>query len=200
VARGNLPCLATARAQSKAPLTKGFAKGAVALQSIGAISFGPDGLLAIADPKAAIVYCVDTGDTKANPGKQTTVKDLAGAIGAKLGAPATGVQIRDMQVNPASGLAYLSVIKVDEQKPALARVGRDGAVSLVSLDSVSHGKAELPTKEGVRLTNITDLEFAKTRVIVAAQATEIAPPARPAAPVAPSIAASNQAGTGGRAA
>ncbi len=164
-------CLVSAMAQ-KSPVTKGFVKGPVELQAIGALSFGPDGVLAIADPKAGAVICVETGDTKPDAAKQTPVANVDAVLAAKLGAPAAGIRINDLQANPASGTVYVSVTKLDDQKPVLMKFDRAGGAQVVALDNVRHGRVALPTKEGVRLNNITDLEFSKSRILVAAHATE----------------------------
>lgn len=164
-------CGPRASAQGKA-LTKGFVKGAPDLQSIGSLSFGPDGLLVVADPKAGAVYCIETGDLKKVAGAQSKVENIDAVVAAKLGTTAAGVTINDLQVNPASSTVYLSVTKKDDQKPALLTIDRAGKPSLVMLDNVSYGKITLPTKDGVKLTTITDVEFAKSRILVAASATE----------------------------
>ena len=115
-----------ASAQGKASLTKGFVKGALDVQSIGSLSFGPDGLLAVADPKAGAVYCIETGDTKKVAGVQAKVEGIDAVVAAKLGTTAAGISINDMQVNPASSMVYLSVTKKDDQKRSEERrVGKE---------------------------------------------------------------------------
>jgi hypothetical protein len=145
----------TARAQSGAALIRSFVKGNLDLQSIGALSFGPNGLLAIADPKAGAIVCIETGDVKKAGPQQARVENLDAVLAAKLGAPAAGIKINDMQVNPASGIAYFSVTAAD-QKPALMTIDAQGQPQVVSLENVSYGKISLLTKEGVRLSTITD--------------------------------------------
>lgn len=50
---------------SAANWTSGMTEGKVTLKSAGPITFGPDGILFIADTKSAAVVAVATGDTKA---------------------------------------------------------------------------------------------------------------------------------------
>ncbi|MEC7448900.1 MAG: hypothetical protein VYC80_08455, partial [Planctomycetota bacterium] len=45
----------------------GLETGAVTLKSAGPLAFGPSGILFVADPLAATVYAIDTGDRKGEP-------------------------------------------------------------------------------------------------------------------------------------
>ena len=45
----------------------GLEAGAVNLKSAGPLAFGPSGILFVADPLAATVYAIDTGDRKGEP-------------------------------------------------------------------------------------------------------------------------------------
>ena len=84
--------LATATTQTPAPQ---------ALQSIGPLAFGPDGVLFAADRQAATIYAIDLGAqaTGGAPG----AKDVAGIdtqIASMLGTDATEVQVTDLAVHP----------------------------------------------------------------------------------------------------
>ncbi len=77
--------------------------GAPALQSIGPLAFGPDGVLFAADRQAATIYAIDLGAqaTGGAPG----AKDVAGIdkqIAAMLGTEPAAVQVTDLAVHPAS--------------------------------------------------------------------------------------------------
>jgi len=45
--------------------TSGLKEGAVSLKSAGPITFSPDGILFVADSKAAAIVAIDTQDSKA---------------------------------------------------------------------------------------------------------------------------------------
>jgi hypothetical protein len=153
----------------------GLKKGDVQLQSAGPLTFGPDGILFIGDPKAATVYAVDTGD---KPG-QRPFAELEGEL--KL---PDGAKVVDLAVNPQNGTAYVSVAG---KEPAILRVKSDGATEPLSLKGVPTSKAALPNApedkvvgEGRRQKNprsesITDLAFVDSQVLVSGLTANNAP-------------------------
>jgi hypothetical protein len=139
---------------------------------IGRLGFGPDGLLLVADPAAAAVVAIDTGDTgpvRKLAKKVTNVDELiAGAMGAEAG----GVEIIDMAVNRQSGMIYLSVQRKQDTRYAILTVNADGKVSVLNLEKVRYVKVSLPVSEGATIRNITGVEFTKNRVLAAGQSNE----------------------------
>lgn len=150
----------------------GLAKGDVKLQSAGPIAFGPDSVLFIADPKAATVYAVDSGDAVGKRPfaevKASGLEKQAVAIGGE------GAKIVDLAVNPLSGSVFVSISGAN---PGVAKLGADGKLSKVSLDGVATSKAALPnppedkdvtangrTRNG-RNDSITDLAFVDGQVL-----------------------------------
>src|SRR5262245_47943917 len=120
---------------------------AAALQSIGPLAFGPDGVLFAADRQAAAIYAIDLG-TQATGGAPGA-KDVAGIdqqIASMLGTDSKEIQITDLAVHPKTHNAFVSVMRGTgaEAKPALLRVDGAGKVQLVALDGLKMSKAALP--------------------------------------------------------
>jgi hypothetical protein len=118
----------------------GLRPGSADLQSAGPITFGPAGILFLADNGSATVFAVDVADP--GPAADPEAFDLADAdarIGSYLGCAASDVDIRDMAVHPVSHRVYLSVQRGrgDAGQAVLVRIGvPDGTVTDVPLDQV----------------------------------------------------------------
>ena len=168
---------------SRAGITDGMKEGAVKLKSVSQITFGPEGLLFIADPLEAAVYAVATGDQK--PGDSGRLKleafdeKLAGMLGTKAG----DVLINDLAVNPASKNIYVAVSRGRGPGaiPVLARVTTKGEIEPVLLDKVLFSKAELPNppaesapgaRGNARMEAITDISFFEDRLLIAGLSNE----------------------------
>lgn len=179
-----LVLLATAAAAAN--WTAGMTEGKVALKSAGPITFGPDGILFIADTKAAALVAVATGDTKPGAAQPVKVDGINQKIAALLGTAADQISLDDLAVNPVSHAPYLAVSRGRGAgaTPVLVRVKSDGSLEVVSLDKVKHARAELPDApvEGVqgegkkqsnpRQESITDLAFFEDRLLVAGLSNE----------------------------
>jgi hypothetical protein len=114
----------------------GLRPGRVAITSAGPITFGPDGILFLADSAAAKVYAVAIPDAAtAAAGDPFELADVDARIGALLGCAADGIVIRDMAVHPASGQVYLSVQR---------RQGQAGRAVLVRIDPVDGSMTDVP--------------------------------------------------------
>ncbi len=171
---------------SAANWTSGMTEGNLALKSAGPIAFGPDGILFIADTKAAAIVAVATGDTKAAGTKAIKIDGINQKVAALLGTAADQILLEDLAVNPASHTAYLAVTRGRGAgaTPVLVRVKGDGSLEVVSLDKVKHSAAVLPDApvEGVqgegkkqsnpRQESITDIAFLEDRVLVAGLSNE----------------------------
>lgn len=168
-------------------LTAGMKQGKAEFKSMGPLAFGPDGILFIADTKAAAISAIATGDTAGNAAaKQLKVEGINQKLAALLGTTADQVLIDDMVVNPGSRNVYLAVSRGrgPDATPVLVRVKADGQPELVSLDSVKFSRAELPDApvdgvvgEGRRQSNprresITDVAFLEDRVLIAGMSNE----------------------------
>src|SRR5262249_16123659 len=73
------------------------------------------------------------------------VNGIGEKIAAMLGTEAKEIQIKDLEVNPASGKAYLSVMRGKGAKamPVILRVDQKGKIEQVGLKDVNYSKVEL---------------------------------------------------------
>ncbi|NDA69190.1 MAG: hypothetical protein EBY09_21610, partial [Verrucomicrobia bacterium] len=90
---------------------KDAATGDPKLRSIGAMSFGPGGLLLVTEPRHAAIVAIETGDTGPVQKLKQRVDNVGALLAARLGAPEGGVTIADLAVNQASGKIYLAVTR-----------------------------------------------------------------------------------------
>lgn len=175
--------LTTARA---ANWTAGMKDGKPEIKSISQLAFGPEGILFVADSKAAAVVAIATGDNKAAAAKPLKVEGINQKVAALLGASADQVLIDDLAVNPVSHNVYLAVSRGrgPTAAPVLVRVTPDGKLEAVSLDKVKHAVAQLPDapvdgvvgdgkrKSNPRQESITDIAFLEDRVLIAGLSNE----------------------------
>ena len=172
---------------SAANWTEGMKEGKAEFKSMGPLAFGPDGILFIADTKAAAVVAIDTGDAKAASGeKPLKVEGINQKIAALLGTAADQILIDDLAVNPISRNVYLAVSRGRgaNATPVLLRVKASGELEAVALDKVKFSRGELPDApvEGVvgqpnrqsnpRQESITDIGFFQDRVLIAGLSNE----------------------------
>ena len=151
-------------------------KGDVQLESIGPISFGPEGILFVADPRAAAIHAIDTGDRKSTGVERVDVMGVDTQIAAMLGVSLDELLINDMALNPMSGNTYLSVSRGrgPESTPVLVRLTPDAKFEVVELDGVPHSTASLwasPDKDrrgrDQRRDTITEIAYVNDTVVVA---------------------------------
>jgi hypothetical protein len=150
-------------------------------ESVGALTFGPNGVLFAADTQAATIYAFELGDQAT--GAKAGAADVAGIdqkIASVLGTAADAVSVKDLVIHPVTHNAYLSVMRGvgADAKPALLRVDGDGKIALVALDRVKYSKVTLPnppTADGARNQRadvITDMAFADGKLMVAGLSNE----------------------------
>jgi hypothetical protein len=168
---------------SAANYSSSLKAGKAELKSAGPLAFGPAGILFIADPAAATVFAVDTGDQKAGQ-PAAEVPAINEKIAALLGATADQIMINDMVVNPLSKKVYLSVSRGrgPEAAAVIVRVDSKGKIEEFSLEGVKHSKVALPNAvpadakdrrgQSMRSESITDLAFVDGRLIVAGLSNE----------------------------
>lgn len=167
--------------------TEGMKEGKPEFKSMGPLAFGPEGILLVADTKAAAVVAVATSDTTpAKEVKALKVEGINQKIAGLLGTSADQILISDMVVNPISRNAYLAVSRGrgPDAVPVLVRVKSGGELEAVSLDKVKFSRGELPDApvdgvvgEGRRQSNprqesITDIGFLEDRVLIAGLSNE----------------------------
>jgi hypothetical protein len=169
-----------------ADLKEGMKKGSPELKSAGAMAFAPGGILFVGDYVGATIYAIDTGDNPKEPATgELNVKGLDEKIASMLGTEAKNILIKDLEVNPASGKAYLSVMRGRGAKgtPVILSVDRKGEIKEVGLKDVKYSKVELPNapdpeaKGGrfggpPRLSSITKLAYVKGKLYVSGLSNE----------------------------
>src|SRR4051812_26775565 len=182
-------CLAIGLAlpASAANWTAGMDAGKPTFQTMGPLAFGPEGILFVADSKAAAITALDLSDkSQGAENKELKVEGINQKIAALLGTAADQILIDDVAVNPISHNVYMAVSRGrgPTATPVLVRVKSGGALDIVSLDNVKHSVAKLPDApvegvqgEGNRQSNprkesITDIGFLEDRVLVAGLANE----------------------------
>lgn len=164
--------------------TDSLKSGDVALQSAGALAFGPDGILFVGDSTAGTIVALATGDTKkADKAADIKVEKLDGKLASLIGIDAAQLSINGMAVNPISGNVYLSVTrgKGADAKPALFKVDGSGKPTEVSLKGVKSATAAIPNAfkaganpkaRGSRQDVITNMAFVKGTLYVAGLSNE----------------------------
>ena len=150
---------------ASAALLESPQKGGLQIQSLSSLSFGPEGLLLVAEPASASVVAVQTGDAgPKNERLARPVADIGAQIAAGLGASKEDITIKDLAVNPASGRIYLGVQRRPDNAVLIVSVGADGKVAPLNLDPLYWVRITLPGGTASKVTNITDVAFDKDRV------------------------------------
>jgi hypothetical protein len=167
--------------------TEGMKEGKPEFQSMGALAFGPEGILFVGDTKAAAVVALATGDTRPASGAGLIkVEGIDRKIAGLLGTSADQLLIDDLAVNPISHAAYLAVSRGRGPSaiPVLVRVKADGQAEVVAMDKILFSRGELPDApvdgvigQGNRQSNprresITDLAFLEDRILIAGLSNE----------------------------
>ncbi|MCW2522986.1 MAG: hypothetical protein JWO63_1321 [Frankiales bacterium] len=113
----------------------GLSQGILNLKSIGAITFGPDGILFLADNVDAAVYALDVADSAPPADAPIDVERLDARLASYVGVDPAHLSIRGMAVHPVSAAVYLSVMRGHgaAASPVLVRVLAGGAVEGVDL-------------------------------------------------------------------
>jgi len=124
----------------------GLQVGRPALKSVGPITFGPDGILFVADNAAATIFAIDVQDSEeARETRPINVEGLDTRLAAYLGCARENVFIRDMAAHPSSENVYISVMRGSgsDAIPLLVKVDRDGSLSEVSLEDVPYSQTAI---------------------------------------------------------
>ena len=153
-------------------ILKNPVKADPALKSIGTLKFGPAGILLIAEPAAASIIAVDTGDTGPLAKLAKPVEDTAALVASALHTTADQIQIVDMAANPLSGKIYLSVRNNAAKNVAVVVIDADGKAKALDLAARPHVRVALPKNEAGPIRNISDVAFAKDRLLVTGQSNE----------------------------
>jgi hypothetical protein len=136
----------------------GLKVGTADVRSAGPITFGPAGILFLADNVSAKVFAVDVADQGAAAGSEPfDVANVDARLASFLGCDIDDVVIRDMAVHPTSHNVYLSVQRGrgDAAQSVLVRIdGLDGSITDVPLVKVPVAEASIvdaPAEDDDRL-------------------------------------------------
>jgi hypothetical protein len=155
--------------------------GAPSWSSVGALAFGPDDVLFVADAEGAELFAVRTGAARADgPGENLSIRAFDQELAALLGVEAADVTIHDMAVDPRDGSAFFSVTRRagEDEQPLLVRALAPDTLELVELGASEHQRAKLPNpadgegRRNRRADSITDLEFEDGKLYVAGLSNE----------------------------
>jgi len=155
------------------------------LKSVGALAFGPKGVLFVGDPQGAQIFAIDVGTAPTAPiGAGFKLEGADAKIAALLGTKADDISINDVVVEPGTNIAYVSVSrgKGPAAEPAIVRVDGKGNVTALPLDKVAYAKVTLTNapaagaadKKGQSLRSgaITDLAFVDGKLFIAGLSNE----------------------------
>jgi hypothetical protein len=153
-----------------------------ALESVGPMTFGPDGTLFASDTKAATIYALDLG-AQANGGKAgaADVAAIDTKIAQLLGTEPASIAVSDLVIHPKTKNAYISVMRGTgaDARPALLRVDGDGKIQPIAIEKLAYTKVALPNapaaaegRRNPRVDSVTDMAFVNGKLIVAGLSNE----------------------------
>lgn len=151
------------------------------LESVGPLTFGPDGTLFASDHKAATIYALDLG-AQANGGKAgaADVASIDTKIAQLLGTEPASIAASDLVIHPKTKNAYISVMRGTgaDAKPALLRVDGDGKIQPIAIEKLAYTKVALSNApvpgapRNARTDSVTDMAFVSGTLIVAGLSNE----------------------------
>lgn len=146
--------------------------GGLKLTSISALSFGPAGLLLVAEPASGSVVGVETGDVGPKKKPKSKIENVGAMIAAGLGTTAENILVRDMAVNPESGRVYLAVSRKPDNAAAIITIDSEGKPAALDTSRLPWSRVALPGGTTTKVTNVTDVACAADRVIAAGSCNE----------------------------
>ena len=130
----------------------GLSVGTPDVKSVGAIAFGPDDVLFVADNVTAMIFAVDVADAApTGAGEAFDVDNLDTKLAAFLGCNTADVTIRDMAVHPRTHNVYLSVMRGRGSTaiPLIVKVDRrDASFHEVPLRDVAFSQVAITNAPG----------------------------------------------------
>jgi len=168
----------------------GFTFGKSTHQSIGTLTFSPDGTLFFADFKGAAIYGISMSDEKADASKQAlNIADLDTKIADMLGTTTREISVMDMASSPKTNTVYFSVARGigNDTQYALMKITREGdtrngKIEMVNLYAVKYASYDLTDApaatdkdrrgRSLRTMSITDIAFHDNEVYVAGLSNE----------------------------
>ncbi|HCO26154.1 MAG: hypothetical protein CME31_26755 [Gimesia sp.] len=151
---------------------KDVQKGNPDFKSVGKITFGPGGLLVVADPAKATITVIDTHDVGPLKKLEQKVSKVDVAVASSLGVEPSQIDIADMAVNSLSGNVYLAVNRKTDGQAAILMIDAQGKVKNFDLSEVDYIQVALPGGKDSKIRNITGVALASDRLLAAAQSNE----------------------------
>jgi hypothetical protein len=184
IAVGGTSALAVARhtgpAAAPEMLPPGFSMGTPGLQSAGALTFGPGGVLFVGDSRAGAVFALAVDDATPDTHRgEVELANIDRRIASLLGMAPDQLVIRDMAVNPITEHLFFSVSRGRgaDAPPAIVRSTLTGELTVVPLDHARFSKlalsdapaetAKTPWGASSRSMAITDLAFTGGELLIA---------------------------------
>lgn len=147
-------------------------QGDPGLKSVGPLAFGPQGLLLIAEPSAAAIVAVDTGDFGVMTELAHPIVDVASLLAGALKTTADQLQIVGMAVNPQGGKVYFSVRNNAAKSADIVVVNTDGTAKKLDMSAMKTVRVTLPKSEAGPIRNISDVAFTDQQVLITGQSNE----------------------------
>lgn len=151
-----------------------FILGNPEIQSMHAMSFGPESILFIGDSDAAQIVAIDLSAQKKAVNEKLVIRDLETQLSTLLGTEIDQVQIIDLAVDPANENVYIAV-NHSSGKSLLFLVNND-SLEPVAIDNIGFSKTVLSNAvatdakdrrgRSLRKWAISDLRYADGKVMV----------------------------------
>ena len=170
--------------ENSTELPYNFVKGAVEFESIGELSFSPEGILFFGDTKGASIFALETSDSKSTTNEGINLGDVEEKIGQMMGAASKDISVMDMAVHPSSQNVYLSIMRASGENASyhIVSISKDEKITEVDMRNASHSTFSLsktPARDAtdrrgrsLRTNTITDIAFADGSVYVAGLSNE----------------------------
>ena len=152
-----------------------------ALESLGALAFGPPGVLYAADQQAATIYALQLPAPSGAKGT-AAVEKLDEKVAAMLGTGASEIRIADLAVDPRSGNSFLAVMRGSgsDSKPVLMRLDGAGTLAIVPMETIAYTSVAIPnaptaapeSSRNPRAQSVTDMAYQDGRLYVAGLSNE----------------------------
>lgn len=147
------------------------------LPGASVMAFGPENVLFVGDSKTGMLYAIPTKTTELKEPTPYNIKGIDKKIAIKLGVPPSELIFNDMQVNPVSQEAYISVKRgfaLDAQTVIVVVNPTDGEVRLLDITEKTQVQVKnIRTqdfeiyKRASSTLNITDIDYNDGYVYVA---------------------------------
>ena len=154
--------------------TDDFVYGDPDIQSMHAMTFGPESILFIGDSDAAQIVAIDMSTQAKATDEKMVIADLEESLSSLLGTDSDQFQIIDLVVNPTNENVYIAVNHSSGK--SLLFLVNNNTLEPVSIDQVSYSKTSLKNAiakdatdrrgRSLRKWAISDLRYADGKVMV----------------------------------